>query len=139
GPATSSSTGEIASTPDPMSITADHIITTGPTIPLLAANGENARPDLGNNNPGNGGHIVVNVNIGGLTIGSTGQFNHVEANGGDYNDMSTMGGNGGVVELHAAGDITLNDGDGGAPAITTYTGQIPGGGVSPSGGPTTLG
>ncbi len=138
GPVIASSFGDINFTPDPLVWTVDSIVTTG-MVPFMSANGEDASPDFGNNNPGNGGHITLNINDGSLTIGSTGQINYITANGGNYNELSTAGGNAGTVNLNVSGDVTLNDGLDGAPAIATYTGQFPSGGVAPGGGLQTMG
>ncbi|MEP7015169.1 MAG: FecR domain-containing protein [Verrucomicrobiota bacterium] len=125
GPVSESSFGDINYTPDDMNWTVDSIVTTGPAIPTLKANGADASPDFGNNNPGNGGKITLTINNGGLTLGSAGTFNYIQANGGNYNDVSTMGGSAGTVHITTTGDVTLNNGDNNAPAITTLTGLIP--------------
>lgn len=138
GPDSAGSFGDINFSPDPMTWTVESIVTTG-HVPLLASNGEDVSPDFGNDNPGNGGHVTLNITTGSLTIGSTGQIDHIEANGGNYDAKSTAGGNAGTVNLNVDGDVTLDYGSGGEPAISTTTGQIPGGGVNPSGGLSTMG
>lgn len=138
GPVSGNTDGSIGITPDPLTWTVASITTSGQFIPVLSSNGEDASSSF-NNNPGNGGHITLNIQVDSLAIGVAGHFDHIEANGGNYNDMSSAGGNGGVVNLNVAGDVTLNDGNG-APAISATTGQFPdGGGVVPNGGLQTMG
>ncbi len=127
-PESASSDGSVGFTPDDMTVTVNSIVTTGPTIPFLPSNGSDADSNFGNDNPGNGGKVTLNINAGGLTIGSGGQINYIAANGGNYATDSTAGGGGGTVNINATGDVTLNDGDNETPAITTYTGLIPDGG-----------
>ena len=121
--------GSIGFTPNDFLLNVDSIMSTGPTFPILTSDGESADPNIGNDNPGNGGNIAVNLNADGLTIGAGGDLDHIEANGGDYHVPSTLGGNAGTVSILATGDVTLNDGINGTPAITTYTGFIPAGGA----------
>jgi hypothetical protein len=128
-----SSIGDIGFTPDDMTVTVGSITSTGPTIPFLFSNASDASPDFGNDNPGNGGNISLNLTANGLAVGSENDLNYIAANGGMAAVDSTAGGNGGTVNIIAAGDVTLNDGDNDAPAVTTYTAFIP------QGGPFTLG
>ncbi len=104
------------------------IVSTGPAIPLLFSNGSDANPSFGNDNPGNGGHITLNLSAAGLTIGSAGDLANIEANGGLFATDSIAGGNGGTIDITATGDVILNDGN-----ITATSGAIP------FGGPATLG
>ena len=117
-----SSDGSINFTPNDFVLTASAIVSTGPTFPLLVSNGFAPDPNFGNNNPGNGGHITLNLTGGGLTIGSANDLTGIEANGGGFALDSTAGGNGGTVDIIATGDVTLLDGD-----ITATSGAIPSG------------
>jgi hypothetical protein len=125
--------GDINFTPDDMTITVGSITSIGPTIPPLVANGFDATPDFGHDNPGNGGMVTLDLTNGNLTVGSESDLNYISANGGLFAVDSAAGGNGGTVNIMATGDVTLNDGDDGVPAISATTGFIP------QNGPFTLG
>ena len=125
--------GDIGFTPDDMTITVGSIMSVGPTIPPLVANGFDADPNFGHDNPGNGGMVTLDLTNGNLTIGSESDLNYISANGGLFAVDSEAGGNGGTVNIMATGDVTLNDGDNGAPAISATSGFIP------QNGPFTLG
>ena len=124
---TATATGGIGFTPDPFTLSARTISGVGPTIPALLFDGEAPDPTLGNDNPGNGGNVTLNLTNDGLTIGSTGDLASIDANGGDFATDSTAGGNGGNVVINASGNVSLSDGD-----ISATTGLIPSG--NPNGG-----
>ena len=120
----STSDGSIGFTPVDFSLTATAIVSSGATHPLLSANGSAADASFGNDNPGNGGNITLNLTGGGLTIGSTGDLTGIEANGGRAAIDSTAGGNGGTVNITATGDVTLDDGN-----ISATSALLPSGGA----------
>ncbi len=124
-PETGSSFGDIGFTPDDMIVTVGSIVSSGPTIPYLHSTGSDADPDFGNDNPGNGGSVTLNLTAGGLSVGSGADLDHIEANGGMFATDSTAGGNGGTVIINATGDVTLNDGSSEEPAIMADSGYIP--------------
>ncbi|MEO8044066.1 MAG: FecR domain-containing protein [Spartobacteria bacterium] len=117
---TLTASGGIGYTPDPFTLSAISISGAGPTLADLSFNGEAPDPTLGNNNPGNGGLVTLNLTGDGLTIGSSGDIASINASGGDFATNSTAGGSGGTVNIIATGDITLADGD-----IIATTGAFP--------------
>ena len=92
-------------------LTAGAIVRMGSTVPFLSFDGLDAIPDQANDNPGNGGKVTLNINTGGLSIGSQGELAGINASGGLFGIDSTAGGNGGNVTINATGDVTLLDGD----------------------------
>ena len=99
-------TSTIGVTPGDFALTVGAIVSTGPTIPQIFANGDDF--DLaGNGNPGNGGNVTVHVTSGGLTIGSNGDVTGITADGGGFNEFSSAGGNGGAINIITAGDFNL--------------------------------
>jgi FecR protein len=101
--------GNNAFSPRDFSLTVGSINSTGPAIPVLFANGLNANPGAPPSAPGNGGKVTLNITIGGLVIGSEGDFASITANGGKFNaDGPFTAGNGGTVNVTAAGPIQAN-------------------------------
>ncbi len=101
--------GNNAFSPRDFSMTVVSINSTGPAIPVLFANGLNANPGAPPSAPGNGGKVTLNITIGGLVIGSEGDFASIRANGGKFNvDGPFTNGNGGFVNITAAGPIEVN-------------------------------
>ncbi|MDQ6908489.1 MAG: hypothetical protein M3176_16820, partial [Chloroflexota bacterium] len=100
------------------------IVSTGPALPKLSANGFDATDTL---SPGNGANITLNLRVGGLTIGSTGMLIGISTNGGQFGS-DTLDGNGGTVDITAAGDVSLTDGN-----IIATTGLVPDSGSVPKG------
>lgn len=77
-----------------------------PSIPTLTFNGA----DGGSTDPGNGGSVTLNLSADRLTIGATGDFTSISANGGAFVfGGSTARGNGGTVDITTSGDVTVND------------------------------
>jgi hypothetical protein len=94
------------------------ISTHGPAIPLLAANGVSA--DGSGALPGDGGIIELTIRNGGLSVSSNGTFRSVSANGGSSNISAPFdGGNGGSVDITAAGPILVSS------PIEATTGYLP--------------
>lgn len=127
-PNDATSDGTIGFTPVDFTLTATDLIGTGPTLPLLFSNGSDAEASFGNDNPGNGGSLTLNITHGSLMLGPAGDLTGIAANGGFAAVDSTAGGNGGTVNIDAGGHIILEGGD-----ITATTSSIP------NGGPATLG
>ena len=101
--------GNNAFSPRDFSMTVGSINSAGPAIPVLFANGLNANPGAPPSAPGNGGKVTLNITIGGLVIGSEGDFASITANGGKFNaDGPFTTGNGGFVNVTAAGPIEVN-------------------------------
>ena len=101
--------GNDAFSPRDFSMTVGSISSAGPAIPVLFANGLNANPVAPPSAPGNGGNITLNITIGGLVVGSEGDFASVKANGGEFNaDGPFARGNGGIVNVTAAGPVEVN-------------------------------
>ena len=101
--------GNNAFSPRDFSMTVGSINSTGPAIPVLFANGLNANPGAPPSAPGNGGKVTLNITIGGLVIGSEGDFASITANGGKFNvDGPFTAGSGGIVNVTAAGPIQVN-------------------------------
>jgi FecR protein len=101
--------GNNAFSPRDFSMTVGSINSAGPAIPVLFANGLNANPGAPPSAPGNGGKVMLNITIGGLVIGSEGDFASITANGGKFNaDGPFTAGNGGFVNVTAAGPIEVN-------------------------------
>jgi len=97
-------------TPVDLSLTVgDGISSVGAPFPVVISNGLDADPENGRQNPGNGGLVTLNITNGGLTIDpAAGDLASVSANGGMFASNSTLGGNGGMIDITAPGDITLN-------------------------------
>ncbi len=112
--------GQIGGTPDDITFTASAINTTGPTIPLFHANGDDASSSSTVPNPGNGGNVTVNLSNGGIVIDSSeGTFSAITANGGAFVSNSTAGGDGGHVTLNVSGDVSVTGGN-----ISATTGDL---------------
>jgi hypothetical protein len=114
-----SATDMIGLTPFDFSLTANSITSSGTNIPLLFSNGSAANPGVANDNPGNGGHITLNLTADGLTIGPGGDLFQVEARGGTFAADSTAGGNGGTIDITASGPVTVGQ------VMDASTGAIP--------------
>jgi len=94
------------------------ISTHGLAIPLLAANGMSA--DGSGALPGDGGIIELTIRNAGLSVSSNGTFGSVSANGGSSNISAPFdGGNGGSVDITAAGPILVSS------PIEATTGYLP--------------
>ena len=93
------------------SLTAGDIIGSGATRALLQTDGFGAEPTVANDNPGNASNITIDITAGSLTIGSAGDLSEIHANGGAFASDSTAGGDGGVIDITASGDVTLQDGN----------------------------
>ena len=117
---TSTATGGIGFTPDPFTLSALSISGAGPALPALLFDGEAPDPTLGNDNPGNGALVTLSLTGDGLTIGSAGDIASITASGGPFALDSTLGGNGGTINITATGDVNLLDG-----AITATSGAVP--------------
>jgi mannose-6-phosphate isomerase-like protein (cupin superfamily) len=128
-PLNSSSDGTIGFTPADFSLSVASIATTGPSFPYLTSNGSDATPAVGYDNPGNGGRVTLNINGTGLTIGRIGALTKIQANGGTFAANSTLGGNGGTIDITAQGNVTLKPGG----TLKATSGAIP------AEGPATLG
>lgn len=116
--------------PSDFTVSVASIQTTGPTIPVLVANGGDANSSNNSNlpDPGNGGNVTFNISAGGLSIASTeSNLTSISANGGAFG-TGTTGGNGGNVAINASGDVALVDGD-----IEATSGFLPSGTSTPTG------
>jgi hypothetical protein len=107
-PNDASSDGTAGITTSDFSLTAASLLSTGPTFPLLTANGSDSDPNVANGNPGNGGNITINITSGGLNIGPTDSLTQIIANGGLFASNSTAGGNGGTINITATEDVNVN-------------------------------
>jgi len=121
-PLNSSSDGTIGFTPFDFTLSVGSIVTTGPTFPFLTSNGSDADPAFEHGNPGNGGKVTLNINSTGLTVGRIGNLTKIDANGGMFAANSTLGGNGGTIDITAQGNITLKPGG----TLTATSGAISG-------------
>lgn len=127
-PDNAASDDTIGTTPYDFSLIAGSINSSGANIPLLFSNGGDATPDIANDNPGNGGHITLNLTAGGLTIAPTGDLSGIEARGGLYALDSTAGGDGGTIDITATGPVNVDD------VIDASTGAAPSGTPMGNGG-----
>src|SRR4029079_5312989 len=121
-PLNSSSDGTIGFTPFDFTLSVGSIVTTGPTFPFLTSNGSDADHAFEHGNPGNGGKVTLNINSTGLTVGRIGNLTKIDANGGMFAANSTLGGNGGTIDITAQGNITLKPGG----TLTATSGAISG-------------
>lgn len=116
--------GNDGETFDDFSMTASSITSTGPTFPVLSSNGGDANPDFDDSNPGNGGHIAINITLAGLSVGDAQNLDSIAANGGAFNAGGPYnGGNGGRIDITAAGDVSISDGASAA-GISATTGIV---------------
>jgi hypothetical protein len=116
--------GNDGETFDDFSMTAGSITSTGPTFPVLSSNGGDANPDFDDSNPGNGGNITINITLAGLSVGDAQNLDSISANGGAFNTGGPYnGGNGGKVDITAAGDVSISDGADAA-GISATTGIV---------------
>ncbi len=100
--------GSIGFSPHDFSMTVGTIDSSGRNIPVLFANGLHANL-TGPSAPGNGGNVTLNLTLDGLMVGSDGDFASITANGGGFSSAGPFtGGNGGVINVTAAGPITIN-------------------------------
>jgi FecR protein len=94
-------------TPADFTLTTGSLTSMGPRIPIVNANGTSAFSNP-NSNPGNGGNISLIINTG-LIVGPQGDLSSITANGGDFNFGGAYGGgNGGAINITAAGPITID-------------------------------
>ena len=101
--------GNDAFSPRDFSMTVGSIDSTGSVIPVLFANGLNANPVAPPSAPGSGGNVTLTITLGGLIIASDGDFASITANGGKFNANGPFTrGNGGIVNVTAAGPIEVN-------------------------------
>ena len=109
---TGTGTSTVGNTPDSLTLNIGSIISTGPDVPRIIADGADSDPVLSSGNPGNGGNIILNLTAGGLMIGAEGELSSISANGGRFTSGAiSAGGNGGRVTISASGDVTVNDGN----------------------------
>ncbi|PYL02698.1 MAG: hypothetical protein DME32_05775 [Verrucomicrobia bacterium] len=110
--------GNDAFSPRDFTMTVGSLSSTGPAIPVLFSNGLNAN-SMGPSAPGSGGNVTLNITLDGLVVAPGGDFTSITANGGRFNaDGPFTGGNGGVINVTAAGPIEI-----GAP-IEASTGYV---------------
>ncbi|PYK76473.1 MAG: hypothetical protein DME42_00010 [Verrucomicrobia bacterium] len=110
--------GNDAFSPRDFTMTVGSLSSTGPAIPVLFSNGLNAN-SMGPSAPGSGGNVTLNITLDGLVVAPDGDFTSITANGGRFNtDGPFTGGNGGVINVTAAGPIEI-----GAP-IEASTGYV---------------
>jgi hypothetical protein len=101
------STDQNGVTPPDFTLTTGSLTSIGPQIPIVNANGTSAISNP-NSNPGSGGNISLIVNTG-LIVGPHGDLSSITANGGDFNSGGAYGGgNGGAINITAAGPITID-------------------------------
>jgi mannose-6-phosphate isomerase-like protein (cupin superfamily) len=94
-------------TPSDFTLTTSSLTSVGPRIPMINANGTKFSDP--NSNPGSGGHITLNILGAGLTVGPQGDLSLITSNGGDFNFGGAYGGgNGGTINITAAGPITID-------------------------------
>ncbi|MGB8805068.1 MAG: hypothetical protein WCC93_09095, partial [Chthoniobacterales bacterium] len=99
--------GNDAFSPRDFTMTVGSLSSTGPAIPVLFANGLNANL-MGPSAPGSGGNVTLNITLDGLVVAPDGDFTSITANGGRFNaDGPFTGGNGGVINVTAAGPIEI--------------------------------
>jgi mannose-6-phosphate isomerase-like protein (cupin superfamily) len=101
--------GNNAFSPHDFTMTVGSISSSGPAIPILFASGLNANSGGPAFHPGNGGKITLNITLDGLIVGGEGDFASIIANGGAFNASGPFtGGNGGIVNVTAAGPIKVD-------------------------------
>ena len=101
------STDQNGVTPPDFTLTTGSLTSIGPLIPIVNANGNNAFSNP-NSNPGSGGNISLIINTG-LIVGPHGDLSSITANGGNFNFGGAYGGgNGGAINITAAGPITID-------------------------------
>ncbi len=118
-PNNAGTSGSIGFTPVDFTLTAASIVSAGPVIPILQSLGSDAGV-FGQNNPGNGGNVVVNVTSG-LVIGPAGNLAAIHSYGGAFGPISTAGGDGGTVTINTPGAVTVASGG----EINASSGIIP--------------
>ena len=95
--------------PHDFTMSVGSIGSSGPAIPILFASGLNANVEGPAFHPGNGGKIALNIALDGLIVGDQGDFASITANGGAFNASGPFtGGNGGIVNVTAAGPIKID-------------------------------
>lgn len=100
--------GSNAFSPGDFTMTVGSISSTGPAIPILFANGVDA-PSMGSLGPGSGGNVTLNLTGDGLVVAPDGDFASITADGGRFIASGPFtGGNGGVVNVTAAGPIEVD-------------------------------
>jgi hypothetical protein len=64
---------------------------------------------MGPSAPGSGGNVTLNITLDGLVVASDGDFASITANGGNFNnDGPFTRGNGGIINVTAAGPIEID-------------------------------
>ncbi len=125
--------GNDGETLDDFSMTVGSISSTGPTFAVLSSNGGDADSNFVDSNPGNGGNITLMITAGGLNVGepltygviSLTDLESIQANGGAYNASGPFGGgNGGTINITAAGDVTIDSTQDGSPTIFASSGIV---------------
>jgi hypothetical protein len=100
--------GNDAFSPRDFTMTVGSLSSTGPAIPVLFADGLNANL-MGPSAPGSGGNVTLNITLDGLVVAPDGDLASITANGGRFNEGGPFtGGNGGVINVTAAGPIEIN-------------------------------
>jgi hypothetical protein len=75
--------------------------------------------------PTNGGQLTLNITSGGLTIGDGNELNTIQAKGGAYNPSGPFtGGNGGTIDITAAGDVLIQNHATDHAGISATTGTV---------------
>src|SRR6266568_1648420 len=95
-------------TPPDFTLTTGSLTSVGPRIPIINTNGTSAFSNP-NSNPGSGGLITLNILGAGLMVGPQGDLSSITSNGGNFNFGGAYGGgNGGTINITAAGPITID-------------------------------
>src|SRR5881227_2200183 len=95
-------------TPPDFTLTTGSLTSVGPRIPTINTNGTSAFSNP-NSNPGSGGLITLNILGAGLTVGPLGDLSSITSSGGNFNFGGAYGGgNGGTINITAAGPITID-------------------------------
>jgi len=95
-------------TPPDFTLATGSLTSVGPRIPIINTNGTSAFSNP-NSNPGSGGLITLNILGAGLMVGPQGDLSSITSNGGNFNFGGAYGGgNGGTINITAAGPITID-------------------------------